>query len=131
MSKQKDLGRSLEHRVANRAKEKGLDAERHWGSGMNPEKPSDGRIESILFEAKVRTASVNARGEKSLTIPLDALRKVQRQASELGYEQGIMVANAKGDSHPLVICDMAWLLELLVTVKASKSSVHTETTVSD
>lgn len=109
----KSLGRQLEHRVAKRAREKGLDAERHWGSGQIPGLKGDGHIETILYEAKVRTATMNARGEKQLTIPLTDLRKVQAQALDGGYVQGIMVANAKGDSRPLVIVDLDWFLDLL------------------
>jgi hypothetical protein len=113
MSRQKDLGRSLEHRVARRARDKGLPAERHWGSGQIPGLKGDGHIADVLYEAKVRTAVINARGEKTMTIPLTDLRKVQAQALEGGFSQGIMVANAKGDTRPLVICDLDWLLGLL------------------
>lgn len=113
MSKQKDLGRQLENRVRDKAQSKGLDAKRHFGSGMNPEEPSDVRIERLLVECKVRSVTLTAKGEKRLTIPIDDLRKVQGLALAAGYEQGIMVANPKGSSNPIVLCDLDWFLDLL------------------
>lgn len=119
MSKQKDLGRQLENRIAARAQAKGLPAKRHFMSGMNKEEPGDGHIGEhivtggILYEAKVRSVSMNARGEKSLTIPLDALRQVQKQATDNGYEQGILVVNPKSSSRPFAVVDLDWLLVLL------------------
>jgi hypothetical protein len=113
MSRQKDLGRALENRVRDKAQAAGLDSKRHFGSGMNPDEPSDVRIERLLVECKVRSSKMNAKGEKSMTVPLDDYRKVQRQALEAGYEQGIMVANPKGSSQPIVLCDLDWFLEVL------------------
>lgn len=115
MSKQKDLGRNLENRIAEKARAKGLPAKRHFMSGMNKEEPGDGEVDGILYEAKVRSVHLNAKGEKSLTIPLDALRQVQKQAaSDERYEQGILVVNPKGSSKPFVVCDLDWMLELLI-----------------
>lgn len=113
MSKQKTLGRDLENRVAEKARGVGLDAKRHFMSGMNPDELGDGHIGSVLYEAKVRSVSMNARGVKSLTIPLDALRQVQAQALDKEYTQGILVVNPKGSSRPFVVCDLDWLLGLL------------------
>lgn len=113
MSRQKDLGRSLENRIAEKAREKGLPAKRHFMSGMNKDEPGDGHIDDVLYEAKVRSVHQTARGEKSLTIPLDALRQVQKQALDNHYEQGILVVNPKSSSRPFVVCDLDWLLGLL------------------
>ena len=113
MSKQKDLGRSLENRIAEKARERGLPAKRHFMSGMNPEEVGDGHIRNVLYEAKLRTVATNARGEKSLTLPLDAFRQVQKQATDMGYEQGILVVNPKGSSKPMALVDLDWLLGLL------------------
>jgi hypothetical protein len=113
MSKQKDLGRQLEHRVVKKAADKGIPGERHWGSGANPDKRGDAHIWDILVEAKVRTATINARGEKQLTIPLTDLYQVMADAAKAGYRMGIMVANPKGSQRPLVVMDFDDFLAML------------------
>lgn len=113
MSKQKDLGRSLEHRVANRARAKGLEAKRQPGSGMFQEAPHDVTFARILGECKVRSYTTNAKGEDSVTFPISALRKVQASAIKNEFEQGVLIVNAKGNHNPFILMDLDWFLGVL------------------
>jgi hypothetical protein len=117
MSKQKDLGRALEHRVADKAKAKGLTAKRQPGSGMFKEAPHDDVIENLLVECKVRSLTTDAKGEDRISFPINALRKVQASALVNGFDQGILVVNPKGSQSPFVLMDFDWFLSLLAELK--------------
>lgn len=113
MSKQKDLGRSLEHRVAQRARAKGLEANRQPGSGQFSEFPADAVIANLLVECKVRSYATNAKGEDTIAFPIKALRKTQALALVNGFEQAILVVNPKGSHSPFVLMDFEWFLDVL------------------
>jgi Holliday junction resolvase len=109
----KTLGSALENRVVERAKAKGLKAARQPGSGVYKAFPHDAVVEQLLVECKVRSTHLNAAGDKTLSIQLEWLRKVQEKAIEGGFEQGIVVVNPKGSQKPLVLCDLDWFLGIL------------------
>jgi hypothetical protein len=123
-NKPKNLGRALEHRVADKAKAKGLQAKRQPGSGMFSLAPHDAVIENLLVEAKVRSYSTNAKGEDTIAFPIHALRKVQASAVVNGFEQGILVVNPKGSQSPFVLMDFDWFISLLAENKALNQSLN-------
>jgi hypothetical protein len=112
-NKPKQLGTALENRVVARARTKGLAAARQPGSGVFKGFPHDATIEDILVECKVRSASVTQKGKRMLTLDLDWLRGVQADAAKAGFRSGIVVVNAKGESKPLVLVDLDFMLGLL------------------
>ena len=131
MSKQKDLGRSLEHRVAQRARAKGLEANRQPGSGQFSEFPADAVIASLLVECKVRSYATNAKGEDTIAFPIKALRKVQASAIVNGFEQGILVVNPKGSQSPFVLMDFDYFLGLLAERKMLESGLKVLTALDE
>lgn len=121
-NQRKNLGRSLENRVVERAVAKGLKARRQPLSGILKDFPRDVELENLLVECKVRAAYTTQNGHRMLTLDIDWLRGVQADGKEAGYEQGIVVVNPKGDSSPFVLVDLDWFLSLL-TKRAELSTI--------
>lgn len=131
MNKPKSQGRAFEHKVVAHATNAGLKAKRQPGSGVHKEAPKDvviydpdapeaARLNHLLVEAKWRTAAINPRGEKSLTLSLDWYRSVQAAAAKEGYSQGFVVVGPKGDRKPLALVDLDWLLSLFERARLVK-----------
>jgi hypothetical protein len=113
-NQRKALGSALESRVVERAQAAGLCASRQPGSGVFKDFPSDVRVEGGLVECKVRSAGVDAKGQRYLRIDLDWLRKVKEEAGRSGLEWAAVVVNPKGSRSPMVLLDLEFFLSLLV-----------------
>lgn len=113
----KQLGTSNEHRIVRKAQAAGLQARRQPLSGVLKDFPNDVQVENILVESKVRSAKVNAKGAKTLTLDLDWLHGVVGNAEKAGYDAGIVVAKAKGSERLYVLADLDFILSLLAQVK--------------
>lgn len=110
----KQLGLALEARIVKRAQKAGLRAKQQPGSGVFKEHPHDVVLdEDILVEAKVRSVRITQKGARMLTLDLDWLRRVQADAAKAGFRAGIVIVNGKGESRPLVLADLDFVLELL------------------
>lgn len=112
-SKEKTLGTALENRLVAKARASGLRARKQPLSGAMSDFPGDVELERLLAECKVRSEVVSARGEKHVPLNLDWLRKVQDQAKQAGYTDGVLVVRAKGSPKPVVVCDLDLFLSLL------------------
>jgi hypothetical protein len=123
----KRLGSGLEDRVVERASKAGLEARKQPGSGVYKEYPSDAVVENILVECKVRSSSLDAKGNTNIHINLDWLRKAQKEASEAGFEGAVVVVNPKGSTRPLALVDLNFLIQLLVEVRLKSGGGLVET----
>lgn len=112
-SRAKALGKGLEDRLVAKATQSGLPAHKQPLSGALADYPGDVVLDTLLAECKVRSAVVDARGEKHVPLNLDYLRKVQAQAKRGGFDDGVLVVRAKGSSKPVVVCDLDLFLLLL------------------
>jgi hypothetical protein len=113
----KQLGTSNEHRIVRKAQAAGLRASRQPLSGILKDFPNDVQVEAILVESKVRSAKLNAKGAKTLTLDLDWLHGVVGNAERAGFEAGIVVAKAKGSERQYVLADLDFVLRLLQQAK--------------
>jgi hypothetical protein len=112
-NRNKQLGTGLENRVVERARNHGLVARKQPLSGALKDFPSDVVIENILGECKVRTASIDAKGQRYVKLDLDWKAKVDDQALDSGFEAAVLVVNAKGSSTPQVVVGLDFFLKLV------------------
>jgi hypothetical protein len=116
-SKARQLGNSQEARIVKRATAAGVPARRQPRSGELAEYPADAVVGGLLVEGKVRAHTLNARGEKVLSINLDWYNKVREQASKAGFREGVLVVAMKGSKHMQVVVDFDFFLSLLDSQK--------------
>lgn len=116
-SRNKALGSSLENRVVERAKAKGLKAQKQPGSGVYRDFPSDCVVDTTLVECKVRAAEVDAKGARSFRVDLEWWKGVRESADKIGMEGAAVVVNPKYSKCPLVLIDLDFFLEILSRVK--------------
>lgn len=94
------LGNAGEEGIVRRAIKAGLSALRQPGSGQFKDFPADLTLESgqlrVLGESKVRAATLSPKGKRSLTLDLDWLRKVVREAKEHGFHHAALFVRPKG-----------------------------------
>ncbi len=96
--KPKDAGRRFERQIASK-----YGGQRVVGSGafgpVDPALVGDVRIPvghlKLLAEAKKRAPKINMRGEKSITLSVDMLDKIEREA-RIGGEVDILIFGVKG-----------------------------------
>lgn len=107
-NRNKALGRRLEKKVAQMG-----DGHVQPLSGVLADFPNDVDLGRVLVECKVRSAALNARGEKHITIDLDWLKKVTANAKREGFDFGIVAVRAKGSRKVYALLDLDDLLPLL------------------
>ena len=113
----KQLGTSLEYAVVEKAKAKGLRSRRQPLSGVLKDFPNDVEIERLLVECKVRSARLDAKGRKTITLDLDWLHGVVGNAERAGYAAGIVVVRPKGSQRLYVLADFDTYLDTLLASK--------------
>ena len=113
----KQLGTSLEYAVVDKAKAKGLRSRRQPLSGVLKDFPNDVEIERLLVECKVRSAKLDAKGRKTITLDLDWLHGVVGNAEKAGYEAGVVVVRPKGSQHLYVLADFDYFTDALLVPK--------------
>lgn len=106
----KQLGRNLEHAVVAAAKASGHKAHRQPMSGRIASMPSDVVIDNLLVEAKVRAVRLDAKGARILSIDLDWLDGVLKNAEKHGFEAGIVVVRPKGSARLLCLVELPYFL---------------------
>lgn len=116
-NQRKNLGRSLEHKVVEEAKARGLKARRQPLSGILADFPNDAEVGDRLVEAKVRAAKLDSKGARFIRIDLDWLTGVIENARKNGYRQGIVVVRPKGSQQLLVLTELDDYLGLLSVEK--------------
>lgn len=112
-NRNKQLGTGLENRVVEKARGAGLDSRKQPLSGVIKDFPADVVIERVLAECKVRTAQIDAKGQRYVKLDMDWKEKVDTQASDHGFEAAVVVVNAKGSRNPQVIVSLDFLLKLM------------------
>jgi hypothetical protein len=100
-NKRKALGRALEDRVVEKAKELGLEARVQPGSGVFKAYPHDAVIEHMLVECKVRATHLDAGGRRIISLDLNWLTKTLEDAEKAGFKGAVLIVNAKGGVHLL------------------------------
>lgn len=112
-TQKRSLGNALERGLVERATKAGVKAKRQPRSGELPEFPADAVVGDLLVEAKVRSATLNAKGAHVLSLDMDWLKKVEELAAKQGMRAGVVVFRMKGSSKLHVVCDYDFLLSLL------------------
>lgn len=113
--KPKDSGRRFERQIASK-----YGGTRVVGSGafgeVDPVLKGDVRIPigslKLLSEAKKRAPKINMKGEKSITLSVDMLDKIQKEAAVTG-EVDILIFGVKGRSTEWAIIEWPKLYDML------------------
>jgi hypothetical protein len=113
--KPKDMGRRFERQIASK-----YGGQRVVGSGafgeMDPALKGDVRIPvghlKFLVEAKKRTPKINQKGEKSITLSVDMLDKIEQEAL-VGGEIDILIFGVKGRTTEWAVIKWDKLYEIL------------------
>lgn len=113
-NKNKALGKALEKKVASLGGGKVQPL-----SGILPDYPNDVDLGKTLVECKVRSTTLNATGEKYITINLDWLHKVEQNATKKGFDLGIVAVRPKRSRRVYALLDLNALLDLLSFKNAS------------
>lgn len=99
-NQRRQLGNAGERGVVERAIAAGLKAFRQPMSGQLKDFPADLQLSSpqikVLGESKVRSLSLSPRGKRSLTLDLDWLRKVVREARAHNFDHAALFVRPKG-----------------------------------
>lgn len=109
----KRLGKSLEKKVVEVAREEGLEASLQPLSGQLKEFPGDAVVEDILIECKVRSAQIDTNGAKIIRIDIDWLHKVLRESARTNKRDGIVVIKPKHSQILYVLCELRNYMKLL------------------
>lgn len=111
------LGNAGEEGIVKRAIKAGLHALKQPGSGQFKDYPADLTLDNgqirVLGESKVRAAKLSPKGKRSLTLDLDWLRKVIREASEHGFHHAALFVRPKGSQEHYVLVEEETYFQLL------------------
>lgn len=111
-TQKRSLGNSLERTLVERAQRAGVPAKRQPRSGELAEFPADAVVANLLVEAKVRSARLDAKGSKILSLDMTWLDKVEKLAAKSG-QRGLVVARMKGSPKLLAVLDFELFLSFL------------------
>lgn len=106
-------GSALERRVVTTATEAGLRAKKQPLSGVLSDFPNDVQVEDILAECKMRAAWLDGKGQKTLSLSLDWLHGVVKNAKKAGFRCGVLISRAKGSPQLYVTMAFEDWLDLL------------------
>lgn len=109
----KRLGTGLEKRIVADARAAGKRANKQPLSGVLNDYPNDAVVEDILVEAKVRAVRLDAKGKRIISIDLDWLDGVLKNAAKNGFETGIVVIRPKNSERLLTLMLFSSFLEML------------------
>jgi Holliday junction resolvase len=116
-SQKKLLGTALENQLVKKATNRGLRAKKQPLSGALKDQPNDVVIESnldrVLAECKVRAVKIDAKGTRIISLDLDWLSKVTRNAAAFGFDAGVVVFRPKGSPKLYGVLNLDVLLALL------------------
>lgn len=120
-TKQKTNGTAAEKTVVKKARAKGLQAKKQPLSGVLPDYPNDVVIENALIEVKRRVTKLNAKGARILSLDLDWLDGVQKNAKREGFEGAAVFVRPANSARLLVLVEDDFFLELLLSHKIASS----------
>lgn len=123
-TRSKANGTTLERRVVADAKKAGLVARKQPLSGVLADFPNDVQIGDVLVECKMRAAFLDAKGEKTISLKLDWLHNVIRNAKRVGFRTGILVSRAKGSPQLYVTLEWQDFLELVANSRDLSTSAE-------
>lgn len=103
--------------MVTKARAKGLTARKQPLSGVLSEYPNDVVIENTLIEVKRRVTRLNAKGARILSLDLDWLDGVQRNAKREGFEGAAVFIRPANSARLLVLVEDDFFLRLLVSHK--------------
>lgn len=103
--------------MVKKARAKGLKATKQPLSGILPDYPNDVVIENGLYEVKRRVVRLNAKGARILSLDLDWLDGVQKNAKREGFEGAAVFVRPANSPRLLVLVEDDFFLQLLLLSK--------------